>query len=444
MIWHHEERIDVLAQARREMCGSGGRIPDAQFYERKLAEVWRRAGDTPAYAGIGGYTPAAFAALPVTAREELKARPADFLAVAPNAALRYYETTGSTGTPTPTPRLAEDVIWNTVSVAEAWRELLDGPDERVLNLLPSDVVPVGDLVAQACDYLGVAHTRAYPFTTGILDWDRLADLWCRVAPTTVFVAPGVALQWTRLAKQRRLLDTLNGSVQRLMLLGEVNTPALRARLGRWWGATALDGSYGSTETGTLATACTAGNQHLLPTAAYFELLTGQGLVPAGAGAGAGTAAGTGELVVTPLNAYARPLLRLNTGDVVTLTTGCPCGRRTPLVRVHGRASDTTQVRGVALAPGQVEEIVYAATTATGYLIEVDADGTWARLLLERDVDGYRSGEPAMVQALQTVFDRSLGLAWDQVAFVNTLPVNTKSGAAQKSWKRSNVRVLESA
>ena len=64
-----------------------------------------------------------------------------------------------------------------------------------------------------------------------------------------------------------------------MLLGEVNTAAYRARLGGWWGATALDGSYGSTETGTLAAACAAGNQHLLPAATYFELATADGVGP---------------------------------------------------------------------------------------------------------------------------------------------------------------------
>ncbi|HYN95751.1 MAG TPA: hypothetical protein VES42_18050 [Pilimelia sp.] len=436
MIWHHEERMRALTEARGELAAGATEQPGAAFYERKLAAVWRRAAGSPAYAGLGPYSRARFAALPVTARAALKARPADFLAVPPGAALRYYETTGSSGAPTPTPRLAADVVWNTVAVAEAWRELLDDPGERVLNMLPSDVVPVGDLVAQVCDYLDVTHTRAYPFVTGILDWDRFAELWRTVAPTTVFVAPGVALQWTRLAKQRRLLAALSAPVRRLMLLGEVNTAPVRARLGAWWGATALDGSYGSTETGTLAAACAAGNQHLLVSSAYCELATERGLVPA--------VEGTGELVVTPLNAYARPLLRLNTGDVVTLAGGCPCGRSTPLVSVHGRATDTMAVRGVVVSPRDIEQVVFGVTDATGYLIEVDTTGTWARLLLERDVDGDRAAEPAVAEELRRACDVALGLAWDRVDFVNTLPANTKSGAAQKSWKRSNVRVLEPA
>ncbi|WP_436501660.1 phenylacetate--CoA ligase family protein [Actinokineospora sp. HUAS TT18] len=434
MIWHHEDRTATLRTARQEIGNHSEATPDSGFYQRKLADVWARAAKSAAYAGIGEYSAAAFAALPVTPREALKARPLDFATVAPGEGLRYYETTGSTGVPTPTPRLAEDIIWNTVSVAHAWQSVLTAED-RVISLLPSDVVPVGDLVSQVCDYLDIAHVRAYPFATGICDWDRLIQLWRGFRPTAVFLAPGVALQWTRLVKQRGLLAELSADVRSLLLLGEVNTAPFRHRLGRWWDAAAFDASYGSTETGTLASTCAAGNQHLLPAATFFELATPDGLVPIGEAA-------EGQLVVTPLNAYARPLLRLNTGDTVSIGADCPCGRATPLVTVHGRVSDGLSVRGVALAARGVEEVVYGSTEATGYLIEVDADGGFARLLLERDVDAARAAEPAQAEALQRASQDRLDVRWDQVAFVNTLPGNTKSGASQKSWKRSNIRILE--
>lgn len=436
MIWHHEDRAATLRTARQEIENHSDATLDQGFYERKLAEVWARAARSTAYAGIGQFSFEAFAALPVTLRETLKARPLDFATVPPGDALRYYETTGSAGAPTPTPRLAEDIIWNTVSVAHAWRSVVSG-DDRVISLLPSDVVPVGDLVSQVCDYLDIAHLRAYPFATGICDWDRLVHLWRGFRPTAVFLAPGVALQWTRLVKQRGILTELSGDVRGLMLLGEVNTAPFRDRLGRWWGAKAFDASYGSTETGTLASTCEAGNQHLLPAATYFELNTSGGIVPI-------DRATEGQLVVTPLNAYARPLLRLNTGDTVSIGANCPCGRATLLVTVHGRVSDGLSVRGVPLAARGVEEVVYGSTDATGYLIEVDAAGGFARLLLERDVDAARTGEPAQTEALQRASQGRLAVRWDQVAFVNALPGNTKSGAAQKSWKRSNIRILENA
>ncbi|MFC9222462.1 phenylacetate--CoA ligase family protein [Streptomyces hygroscopicus] len=332
--------------------------------------------------------------------------------------------------------MAQDTIWNTVSVAEAWRPLLS-PDERVAILLPSDIVPVADLVAGVCEYLDLAHIRAYPFATGISSWDRLEAMWRTFRPTTVFVAPGVALQFTRVLAQRDQLEDIGGSVSKLMLLGEVNTPPFRRRLAQWWQSAAYDASYGSTETGTLAATCLDGYQHLLPAATYFELDTGREVVPL-------EGEGTGRLVSTPLNAYGRPLLRLDTGDEVSVRQDCSCGSTAPVVTVHGRASDGLLVRGAPLSVRSVEEVVYGSTDATGYLLEVDKSGDYARLLLERGFRTDREGESTARDLVQQRSEELLGLRWDSVVFVNSLPTNTKSGASQKSWKRSNIRQMEAA
>lgn len=445
MILHTDKRQTILREAQAEIRENQGRIPSEYFYSGKLSAAWERARGTRAYGAgegrddIGEFSLDRFRDLPVTPRESLKARPLDFAAVSPTEASKYYETTGTTGQPTPTPRRAEDTIWNTVSVAEAWRPLL-GSDERAVILLPSDIVPVADLVAGVCEYLDHAHIRAYPFATGISDWDRLESMWRTYRPTTVFVAPGVALQFTRLLAQRGQLDELNSSVERLMLLGEVNTAPFRARLGRWWNADVYDASYGSTETGTLAAACAHGRQHLLPAATYFELATPEGVVPLHDRGGHER----GRLVVTPLNAHARPLLRLDTGDEVSVESDCPCGSAAPGITVHGRSSDGLRVRGTPLSVRAVEEVVYGVTDATGYLLEVDSEGSYARLLLERGIGAGRDGEPEECRRVQARSEELLGLRWDGVVFVNSLPANTKSGASQKSWKRSNIREVEVA
>ncbi|GLF97025.1 phenylacetate--CoA ligase family protein [Streptomyces yaizuensis] len=436
MILHSEDRIAILHKALNEVRANSGLIPTESFYDSKTEAVWNRARRGTAYADIGPWSPTAFRELPVTPRAALKQDPLRYATVRPGGAAKYYETTGTTGTPTPTPRLAEDMIWNTVSVAEAWRPLLTGDDsERVAVLLPSDIVPVADLVCGVCEYLDLSHIRAYPFASGISDWERLEAMWRVFRPTSVFLAPGVALQFTRLLAQRGRLAELSASVRRLMLLGEVNTAPFRDRLGHWWGAVAYDASYGSTETGTLAATCDRGSQHLLPAATRFELCAGDTVVPL-------DTAGGGRLVVTPLNAHARPLLRLDTGDEVSLHADCPCGRGTPVVTVHGRASDGLSVRGVPLQVRSVEEVVYGVTDATGYLMEVDEAGDYARLVLERGVGWDRAAEPEVRQRVQRTSGERLGLEWDKVLFVNSLPATTKSGASQKSWKRSNVRVLE--
>jgi phenylacetate-CoA ligase len=321
MLIHSQHRLYVLEEAIAEIRAQGAGPPPPGFYTRKLQSAWERARNTPVHADFGEFTSAAFEALPVTSKDELKAAPWDHAAVGPGRAAKYYETTGTSGRVTPTPRLAADTIWNTIAVAEAWRSVLAGED-RVLIMLPSDIVPVADLVTGVCEYLDLPHVRAYPFTTGICDWDRLLGMWKAFRPTVIFAAPGVALQWTRLLRQREIIDDAASTVRTQMLLGEVNTGPLRRRLAAWWQCSVYDASYGSTETGTLAATCAAGRQHLLTTTNYFELATAGGISPL-------PGSGDGRLVVTPLNLYARPLLRLDTGDEVTVGGECACGSRKP-------------------------------------------------------------------------------------------------------------------
>lgn len=436
MLIHDQQALDTLLTARDELRALAGTRPTEEHYERKLATAWQRAQNSEHYRDIGDYSRARFNQLCLTAKDVLRASPMAFTAGPLGEAAKYYETTGTTGRPTPTPRQTADVIWNTVSVAEAWRELLS-PGDRVAVVLPSDLVPVADLVVGVAEYLELVHTRVYPFATGVCDWDRLLEMWRTLEPTAVVIAPGVAQQLTRLAKRRGVLDRLAASVNTVLLLGEVNTEAFRTRLGRWWGARAFDASYGSTESGTLAAACPGGRQHLLPAANYFELAGEDGVRDISEG-------GSGRLIATPLNHHARPLLRLDTGDEVTVAMDCTCGLGTPTVTVHGRSSDGFSIGDAVIRPREVEEIVYGLTGATGYVIETDPAETSASLLLERDIDADRTLEEELTRQVRDACESTLGVRWSGVRFVNSLPSITKSGASQKNWKRSNVRVVEAS
>jgi phenylacetate-CoA ligase len=428
--------LDFMERIQQEVTAHRRASPsDDAYYASKLAEAWQRARQTSARAWLDAFSMRAFLNLPATSKDDLKSRPLDFLRVPVDAGLKYYQTTGTTGTPTPTPRTAQDMIANTVSVAEAWRGMLADSGHRALILLPSDIVPVADLMVGVCEFLGIPHVKAYPYTTGISDWDRIVGLWEVFRPTVLFVAPGVLLEFSQVVKRRGLLDRLSESVELLMLLGEVSTPELRTMAGHWWNARAYDASYGSTESGTLAACCAHDRLHLLRGANYFEIADEDGITSAEAGR-------DGRLVVTPLNNDARPLLRLDMGDEVSLTDGCRCGEDTPVVTVHGRGSDGTEIKGSRVRTRDLEGVVYAGRDVMGYLIEVDERGTWARLLLERDPGTDRDAESAKNELIQRRTDERLGFRWDEVRFVNRLPVTTKSGGSQKSWKRSNFRVVD--
>ncbi|NIE74851.1 AMP-binding protein [Pantoea sp. Tr-811] len=434
MLVHSDQDYGVLKDAERELQLHVGHIPDAAFYERKLQAVWMRAQQSAHYSDIGQYSFDAFRALPPTAKSLLKREPLKFCTVELGDAAKYYATTGTTGEPTPTPRLKEDIIWNAVSVASHWRSVLR-PGARVANLMPSDIVPVGDLIANVCEYLDVSHVRLYPFTTGITDWERVCKTFDTYRPTVLFIAPGVLVQLTRYLKQRELLQVFAASVRSIMLLGEVNTRPFRERLARWWQCEVFDASYGSTETGTLAAVGDDQQMRLATATNYFELLLPDGsLVTPAEGL-------TGRLVVTPLNLHARPLLRLDTGDSVTITAPWDPGRASPSLLINGRDSDSIVVAGVDLEIRAVEEVVYGTCDATGYVIEVDRQSDSAALILERDVNWDSSQEEHLLARLLERSEQHMGLRWSRVLFVNNLSALNKSGASQKSWKKTNLRFV---
>ncbi|WP_414157220.1 phenylacetate--CoA ligase family protein [Pseudomonas sp. BNK-15] len=434
MLVHSDQDYGVLKAAERELQLQAGHVPDAAFYERKLQAIWTRAQHSAHYANIGPYSFPAFQQLPVTAKALLKGQPLEFCTVELGEAAKYYATTGTTGEPTPTPRLKEDIIWNAVSVASYWRAVLR-PGSRVANLMPSDIVPVGDLIANVCEYLDVSHVRLYPFTTGITDWERVCNTFDTYRPTVLFIAPGVLVQLTRYLKQRELLHAFAKSVRSIMLLGEVNTQPLRERLARWWQCDVFDASYGSTETGTLAAVGQDLQMRLATATNYFELLLPDGkLVTPAEGL-------TGRLVVTPLNLYARPLLRLDTGDSVTITSPWQPGQVSPALLINGRDSDSVRVAGVGLEIRAVEEVVYGSCDATGYVIEVDRQADSAALILERDVVWDSSQEARLQAQLLERCEQHMGLRWSRVLFVNNLSALNKSGGSQKSWKKTNLRFV---
>jgi phenylacetate-CoA ligase len=403
----------------------------ARVQREKLAELWERVRTVPYYRDLPGVRERELSLLPVTGKDVLKSRPADFLRTDLPAPARYYESSGSSGRPTPTPRLAEDTITNVIGVSALWRRVLGDQPSPVAALLPSDVVPVADFVASTCEHLGHPVLRCYPFSLGICDWDRLESLFTGYRPERVFAAPGALAQWTRILKARGRLAEIRASVRTVLLLGEVSLPGQRRRLASDWAADVLDASYGSTETGTIAATCERGGMHLLPHSHILELRDTAG------GVGPALPGSTGELIDTTLNNYARPLLRYGTGDWVDVRTAeCGCGLPLPTLRVHGRGAERVEFGGAELTEHLVGSVVYDDPRLTGYLIQLRADGAGGRLVLEKDVD-VTSADDELTTAAAKRFAQ-VGVVWDDVVVVSQLPASSKSGGSQKNWKRTNV------
>jgi phenylacetate-CoA ligase len=431
--------FDEANRERAELTAAGFAADQVTACQtEKLDRLWDRLAEVPFYRDRPELAGRHLSHAPITPKATLKSDPWAFVRSGVGPYHRYYETSGTTGAPTPTPRLVVDMVWNAVSVAALWGRMLR-PGSRVASLLPSDVVPVGDLIGAVTEYLGGTALRCYPFSQGICDWDRLDGLFSRYRPQHVFAAPGVLLQWTRLLKQRGRLSEVSAGVESLMLLGEVSTPALRYRLAQQWRARAQDGSYGSTETGTIAATCELDRLHLLLHSFIAEVVTQEAPEPVPVAPGR-----SGELVVTTLNSYARPLLRYATGDLVSVGAGadCACGLALPVLTVHGRSSDQVVVDGVTLAAEPLEQVVYTTPGVTGYMLQLKhADPTAIRIVLERDVD-FTGDDRAVCDSVRERVGEQLGVRLTQVVMVGQLTQASKAGGSQKYWKRTNVQWVD--
>ena len=92
----------------------------------------------------------------------------------------------------------------------------------------------------------------------------------------------------------------------------------------------------------------------------------------------------GELVLTPLDQQAFPVLRYRTHDLSTVTTEpCACGRtHARMKKVRTRTDDMLIIRGTNVFPSQVEDILSQIEgVSPHYRIEVDNDSGLDRMVI---------------------------------------------------------------
>ncbi|WP_315784225.1 phenylacetate--CoA ligase family protein [Bradyrhizobium sp. SZCCHNPS1003] len=393
------------------------------YQERKLARVWDIAKSSRAYSHLGRFSVGAFQQLNVTSKAALKARPDDFESSLIEQAVKYYESTGTTGTATPTRRTAEDIAWNYGSVFLQWGEVIR-PNDRCLTLLPSDIAPIGDLIVGVCEMASACVARCFPFTQGIVSWDRIEALCSRFQPTVVFASPGTLIQMMRVFKIRGTFRSCAASVNTIMLSGEVVCRELRQMLASEWDADVYVASYGSTETGTIAATGSDNSLRLLEYAYICEISTPEGIKPAEPG-------DCGQLVITTLNAFARPLLRFDTGDRVKILGDTSSSRK--YLEILGREEETLGIGSRNYLTAEVDSMVYNTKGVTGYLLKV-RNNEVVGIILEHDPDYSDRLDELSKNAARSFRDHGLNFELEIVA---QLPITTKSGASLKSWKRSN-------
>ena len=380
--WDEQLELDD-ASCRRQLAYLLERSP---FYREKLSGLDGEDG----LAGLRR--------LPLTDKRELKATctPENpfgtHLCVPPSELARVYSTSGTTGSPSYIPLVAEDLdSWVTGS-ARSYGASGIGPGDRVLTTYNAGPFVAGAAL-DAFARIGVCHI---PVGTG--SSERLLLAVEQLRPDAVVLTPSYA------ARLLELADLRSSSVRRVLVAGEPGggEPAFRAQLEEGWGATVTE-AMGVGDIGpSLFGECEQQDgMHLGARGlVHLELVDPGTDEPLELEDGA-----SGELVLSHLRHRAAPLLRFRTGDRVEVRTGpCGCGRTSPRLRCVGRFDDMLIVRGVNVFPSAVREVVGAfAPRVSGHvLVKPQAPGVKQDPPLPVAVELARgeAAHPSLAQAIR--------------------------------------------
>lgn len=324
--------------------------------DKQMAHVLERAGRSPLYArrfATEGIRPHAedFDRIPLTTKEDLAASyPFDLLAVPMEQLDCYFESSGTTGRPTPAYYTRAD-----------WTDLAERFSRKTGGIVDSDVLFVRSPYALGmAAHLAAESGRANGATvipgdnrSSLIPYARVVRILHDLGITLTWSNPTDCLMWAASARLVGLDPATDFPALRALYVGgEPLSPARKERISQIWGVPVLD-EYGCSELGSLAGRCPAGRLHLWADRVKAEIFD-----PA---TRAVSPYGTGELVLTPLYLEAMPLVRYNVRDWVRLTSEeCECGWHLPIVEVVGRSGQGYPIgpEGRLVTQIEVEQVVF--------------------------------------------------------------------------------------
>lgn len=347
-----------------------------------------------------------FHRLPFTTKQELgadqEAHPpfGANLSAPPRRYVRFHQTSGTTGRPLAWPDTAGTWDWYLRCWGHVYRGAGVGPGDRVFVAFS-----FGPFIGFWGAFDAAPKVGALTIPGGGQDTLQRLHAILDNRATVLVATPTYALRLGEAAAEHNL-DIASSSIRVTIHAGEpgASIPATKARLEALWGARSFD-HYGMTEAGAMAFECQArpGGMHLIESEFIFEVLDPE----------TGAPKAEGELVITTLGRWARPLFRYHTGDRVCLEEApCPCGRTFARLQggILGRVDDMITVRGVNVFPSAIENILRRHPEVGEFLGEVRREKGMHELRLKLELDPARVPDiPAFLRGVQADIYRHLYL-----------------------------------
>lgn len=305
--------------------------------------------------------------IPITTKEDLRARNWDFVCAPRESWVDMFATSGATGKQIYFPLTRGDIEENAKQQAKLW-QILGARKEDVVQL----TLPMGSAMwcAGFLWWLGNFINGICVLRFGPGQTDAQIQNMQLLKPTILCGTPSFLIKLGLAAggcleeiKPRLLICTGEN-----ILSEDLKKNALGRRLSEVWQGVSVHSVYGSTE-GARACECEIGQgYHILPEVGFIEIVdpaTYKVLKPGE----------VGMLLVTRFNIEGLPLLRYAIGDITfIIDEKCKCGRNTPRIGpILRRIDHQMKIKDVKIFPSVVGEIILGIAQVSQYYLEAYTD-----------------------------------------------------------------------
>lgn len=348
----------------------------------------------------------------------------------------YYETTGTTGKPTPCPRNETDSIHNNTPLIINYRNIFEQHgDEHVVGVMgPTELHSTGDTFEDVFRSLGYCVVKMWP-RSPVVGMKRVMSLINELQITALVCTPAVAIAVARFLKNAGQEPSAT-SIRLILTVGELTTPSLLRNIGDVWGARIYNCMYASQEASILAVCASDSNLYTVPLNNYYEVIepsTGKGY-PLTEGQV------TGELVITHLYKGQKPLIRYRTGDMVR-STRMPDGRLK--VVPIGRVRDVLSLNGSTYCAWDLETVLLEKMHGClDYAIQIDRNENIDILNITVEMINQKPAVNSMLENVKRYIEKNIPGVKANISAGETSSITATS--AMVSWKAARIHDLRPA
>lgn len=373
--------------------------------------------------------------IPFTTKEDLRLHGASLASMPLSKSWIYYETTGTTGKPTPCPRNEIDSIHNNTPLIIHYRKIFEqhGSDHIIGVMGPTELHSTGDTFEDVFRSLGYSVVKMWP-RSPVVGLARVLALINELKITALVCTPAVAISIARYFKDYGL-NPADTSVRLILTVGELTTPPLLRNIGEVWGAKVYSCMYASQESSILGVCSNDSFLYTIPLNNYYEIID----PVSGVNYDTKLDQVTGELVITHLYLGQKPLIRYRTGDLVR-STYMPDGSQ-KIIPI-GRVRDVLILNNVPYCAWDLENaLLEHLTNCLDYAIQITNNGKQDILNITVEFFNKEINRPSILNDTQKHIESVI-----EGVKVNLISGETSavtSTSAMVSWKAARIHDMRS-